>query len=429
MQMIILVCMFIQMCGTYFIWPSRWNIQAHLSLSLFVAAFAVPCLFIDATSTYPEAVISTCVQILVIGSITYMAGLFIGNALFQSITKLRLAPAPFQFDALSDQITTRSFRWMAIGCVLVIIAFAGMGYVPAFAQNALEAKFFRGTYAASYQRVQIFYRAGIQIVALLIPLEICIWLDKRKSKYLLVAVLGTLLMTLGLTRGGAVSGMLIAVGIYVARRHKAFVSLYWLFVILLTCFGSVSYYILFLFFGLKSGGYYDATSIATLIASGAPDLNDMLNFTSRFLASPEYTYGRTFVGGLVPNHYYWNPGVWTLHIVSPDTDLSEIISGGLRLPISHWGYIAFGWTGAFLVPLIAGFFQGSAIAYIKQCLAQAKSNAGICMAVLMYMNVFMMLYSFYDLLLYWVPPVIVLLMICRKTHIRWSHAFPQNIEL
>jgi len=429
MQMVILACMFIQLCGTYFIWPNRWNIQAHMSLSLFITAFAIPCFFTDAVSGYSDDVVHTCVQILIIGSLTYLAGLIIGNSLFGALTKLRLAPAPLHFDDLLDQITTRSFRWMVIGCVLIAIAFAGMGYVPALAQNALEAKFFRGAYAASYQRVQIFYRTGTQIASLLIPLEICIWLDTRKKKHLLTAALASLAMALGLTRGLAVSGILVAAGIYLARRYKALVSVYWLFVIILTCFGAISYYILFLFFGLKNGDFYDATSIATLIASGAPDLNDMLNFTSRFLTSPEYTYGRTFLGGLVPSHYYWNPSVWTLHVVSPDTDLSEIISGGLRIPLSHWGYVSFGWVGVFLVPLISGLFQGGAIAYTKQCLARAKSNAGICMALLIYMYLFVILYSYYNLLLYWIPQVFVLLMLCRTTHLRWSHAFPQNIEL
>jgi len=421
MQLIIMVCMFIHLCGTYFIWPSRWNIPTHLTLSLFFAAFFLPCLFTDIANSFPPDVLNFTVNILVVGSITYLTGLIVGNFAYAPIHRLlQRQRRESQSDSLRlYNFVTRSYIWIIFGCACMAIAFAGMGFIPALAKSPLEAKFFRGQYAAPYHRVQIIYRSGLVINSLLVTVEFCSWLDTKKTKHLIMVFIAALLMALGLVRGPAVTGIMLAMGLFVARRSRAVILIYWASIVVIFCFGSVSLYLLFLLNGSLTPDMYDK-SIAALIASGAPDLSDMLTFIQAFKQMPEFTYGRTFIGGLIPNHFQWNPAVWTLHILNPNTDLSEIASGGLRLPLAIWGYVSFGWVGVFVVPLFSGLLQGGFIAYIKTKIAESRSLIESCVTLMMYMYVYVLIYNFYDIDIYQIPPLLILIFLTSQIKFQLS---------
>ena len=84
---------------------------------------------------------------------------------------------------------------------------------------------------------------------------------------------------------------------------------------------------------------------------------DALDFLGAF-RDHDLTYGLTFVGGLVPGNFRFNPSVFTLAIVNGSSDVSDVASGGLRMPPSVAGFMAFSWLGAVLVPFVSGLLTG-----------------------------------------------------------------------
>jgi hypothetical protein len=342
-------------------------------------------LFTDKLSHYSADLVGSFAAIVFIGAIAYMLGILSGYYCFPRIRHLHLVVLKAsEFPRIERDVVTRARRWMLLGISLMFVSFMAMGFVPALAANPLQAKFFRGDYYDSYSRVALFYRTGRDIVMLLVPLMLCIWLKLHRRAYLILACFGTVLLLASLTRQPAVQGIIVAYGIYVSKRGKAAYALYLMLVSALFCLGSVSYYVLFAVLGLPSPGAYDGSSLATLISSGAPDLTDSLTFLGNFLRSPDYTNGLTCVGGLVPYHFQWNPSVWALHVMSPNADINNIVSGGLRLPLPLWGYVCFGWLGVVLLSYASGLLNGGFLRYVKGYLAGADSLIHICVVLLVY---------------------------------------------
>jgi hypothetical protein len=170
----------------------------------------------------------------------------------------------------------------------------------------------------------------------------------------------------------------------------------------------LSYYLIGLFFGIDQfTGLYSDDSLWALIASGAPDISDQLQFLKMYSVNPQLTFGKTFFGGLIPGHYQWNPSVWALSIISPNTDLNDITSGGLRLPVSIWGYTSFSWFGVVVVSLVSGLIMGYFTKYLKHWMQSGSMSKNI-VAITFYSLIGVQLSGFYVFSYMFFPPLIVL---------------------
>ena len=111
---------------------------------------------------------------------------------------------------------------LAVLSVLALgLAFAVMGFIPAFAADPFDAKFFRNEYAAPYAAVAPIYRATTTALMLLLPLlAMYAWWRRRFGWVLLFGVsLAALLVTL--QREPALIGILLFVGVMIAMRGKS----------------------------------------------------------------------------------------------------------------------------------------------------------------------------------------------------------------
>jgi hypothetical protein len=355
--------------GTYLVWPSRYNVLAHLSVGFFPVAYLIPVAVVGVHRDFPGEIVERYAAVVALGGAFYVVGLAAGAAV-PTLARLRI---PYAFVALPtpwfEARTLLLLKWLAWAALLGIgVSYAVMGFVPAFAENPLVAKFFRGEYQEPYQRVAVLFRLSYFTLATLIPVLLAAWYVTRRRSMLVYAVLGALAIALTLTRGTVLAGALTFLGLLVAARHgRVAFAAYIGFLVLVYSLGSAVFYLIYLALDMQVGGFYETETIWHVIGSGAPDVQDQLLFLRAYVDQGQpWTYGKTFIGGLIPGNFPWNPSVWSLEVVNPKAAIADIGSGGLRLPAPIMGYTAFGWTGALIVPCLSGFIMGRVMRFTRR---------------------------------------------------------------
>ncbi|WP_413668203.1 O-antigen polymerase [Mucilaginibacter sp. Mucisp86] len=395
--------------GTYLVWPSRYNVPAHLGVGFILIAYVVPTFILDIQDDSPAEVVDLYVNILVVGTIFYLIGLFAGFL-------AKLPTARFSFNVLSLEEyesriikITRNFLICGIGGL--ILGYLMMGFVPMFAADPVSAKFFRGPYQVPFY-TSIVYLSSFFILSNITPISFMIWYKHRnKSIFLFLTIIAVILMMLSLSRGPAFTGVLTAIIIIMSFKSRSSFAILLLLIVFIYLFSSIFYYLI----GIKDindiAGGFDKTDhlIWRVMAAGTNDIYDQLNFLTYFENKPEWTYGRTVFGGLVPSHYEWNPSVYTLKVVNPGKDLSELISGGLRLPGPVWGYVSFQWTGVITFSFLSGFIKGAFLKYLKTWMEKHKSILTSTVLIVISMAIFEPLSSFYTLSIYLLPTLFLLM--------------------
>lgn len=401
-MLIIFISLCILSIGSYFIWFSRYNIPAHLELAFIFTRYLVPIFLVNEISNFDDEILQLYKNILIIGAVFYLLGMILGNLI--PLIKVK----KFSWQVISEEeyserveLITRYFFYFAV--IGFIISYMIMGFIPMFASNPLNAKFFRGEYQAPYMRIAVLFRAANFVMYSLPPLLLVIWYHFRKTINLFYLLIVILLIASTLTRGNIFYGLLLAIGVICAYKKKLF-KYYILSIILIFSIGSISFYLIGLIFHSDMLlAMYEKDNIFETIALGAPDVLDHLTFLKSFNNTPLYTYGRTFYGGLIPGHYKWNPAVWSLMVSNPDGDLNEITSGGLRLPLPLWGYVSFSWTGVVLLSFFSGLINGYLIKAIKKMIKETQSIIVITVVILLYVNVYTQFVTFYALSMYSIP--------------------------
>lgn len=344
---------------TYLVWWSRWNIVAHTSLAFSVVAYVIPIVVLGDLNEISSQALDLYYQVMALGLLFGVLGVFAGFYASKSYNAERMRERA-SFDDPEVQTKIRR-RVLAIGllCVLgVVVAFAGMRFIPALTADPLTAKFFRGAYAAAYQPVAPLYRGATSVLAVLLPVIFLYAMKLRSFRAFGVAGSAVLVLLLGLMREPAVSGVLLLLGVYIAVRKLPWL-LYFAILVASYFLGGSLYYLLSL---IGFGSFGDTASaqmnLIQQAAAGAPDIRDQITFLSAWLQRPSYTYGLTWIGGLLPGNNPWNTSVWSLQVVNPGQDITSIASGGLRLPPPIWGMVSFGWFGVVLVSFLTGAVQG-----------------------------------------------------------------------
>lgn len=419
-KIIIGITLSVFVLGTYVIWFDKKNIFNHSVIGLCFVAYIIPLCILDLEYFASVETIRLYVIINSIGAIFYIGGLLIGYRwkrliLVDTVMKFSL----FKTDIYKDSFWVRCLktaRFIYIPSVVIMaLCFFYMGYLPMFAADPYSAKQFKGIYHPRYQQVALFYRTAKQFIQLLLPFFLISFYNRKKLSTFILIVSGTLLILVSLSRSETVQAFFLLFSIIIALQPRKWVfGVYIVSMVLIFSIGS-SFWVIASYFFSNSGfnSLVDDQTISGAIASGAPDIADQLSFFEAFISNHvDFTYGLTFLGGLIPFNFKWNTAVWTLSVLNQTNDISEVASGGLRLPVSMWGYLSFGWAGAAFVPFFSAFFIGYITKKIRRvidCLKPGyKSYMIFYFVAFLYINIGVVFSDYYRISIYFFPAFIFL---------------------
>jgi oligosaccharide repeat unit polymerase len=400
---LICITLLILSLSGYIVWPSRYNVIQHLSVGGCFVSIIVPALVLNVQDSYPKPIVDLYVRILVVGSIAFTAGLIMGYINGRYI-KTRLSFDVMDVDAYEKRAINITKNLMIAGVIGLIISYAGMGFIPMFADDPISAKLFRGQYQEPYLRVAILYRTSFFIIATIMPIACIIWYKYRSKLFLFTILASLILMAISLTRSGAFTGVVIAFAIVMSFKSRFHFLILMGLLIGVFVLSSFFYYIV----GVRE--YTGEKNIWEIITAGTPDIPDQLDFLTRFDEKPDWTYGRTVYGGLIPGHYKWNPAVYTLIMVNPDKDINDIGSGGLRLPLPMWGYVSFEWTGVIIFSFLTGLLSGVFLRVVKNLFRKFNSILIRTIVLIAFGSVCGIFVGFTQLNMYLLPPAFVSLL-------------------
>ena len=393
---------------SYVAWPNRWNILAHSQLAFGIVAYVIPLLLLGGGRTVTGESLTLYTAIMGVGFGCSVVGTIVGSQFARRPGNSRVTNAVMiPLARVRDTIPRRVFWVSLLAITGLLVAFLAMGFVPALAADPFAAKFFRGAYAESYAPVAPLYRATTSALTVLLPLLTMYAVWRRRPLMIVVFLTSVVLLLLTLQREPAVSGILLFVGVLVALRTRG-MMLYFIGLVAVYFAGSASYFV-FAALGIgnfSAGVTTNPIGLLASVAAGAPDVADQFIFLEAWLKNPVFAHGLTFVGGLVPGNFEWNPSVWSLAVTNPGADVTTINSGGFRLPGPLWGYVNLGWVGVAGVGLVFGLVTGyltrtvSAVIY-QQMVATPKNvkygREGAVVTFIVYAAVMDCLAQFYAL--------------------------------
>jgi len=317
---------------------------------------------------------------------------------------------PIYTNGLDVKIAGRVKKVAIVGIIGCVISYFIMGFVPMFSSDPLAAKQFKGEYRDAYYRIAYLYRFSFWIVFASVPLLFTCWWVLSKRIFLILALFGVLLIGVSLARESTAIGVIIFLG-YLAAWKK-WIKTYLLFVALIVPLGSAGYYILSIIAGVESfTNNISGTGVLEIIAAGVPDISDQLIFLEGFARIDAFTWGRTIIGGLIPGNFMWNPSVWTLTYDNLGGDISETVSGGLRLTVAMWGYINFSWPGVVFISFAAGCLNGYMFTALKR-LPLNKSLLASGAVLMLYMTLGKQIAAFYFLSIHSFPALLCAVYFC-----------------
>lgn len=288
---------------------------------------------------------------------------------------------------------------LVVASATVIATFAYLGFAPILAEDPLLAKFFRGPYGERFATVALPYRLAWSVLPTLAVLAIGSGLRRTlRPRWVIGGMVAVAVLLAALTREPALTALQVTLLALVSRRTKSAVLVF--ICALLTIIAGTIVPRLVLDQAGPELGLVDS------VTQQVPDYHDLAQVSGAFeRANDPFTYGRTSVGGLVPFQYEWNPAIWGLNLVNQSSDVSKTASGGYRLPGFLWGYLSFGYLGAFgftFVQILTT--RWFAIAYRSQ-MSQEDSLSGLIVTTGLYGTVGALLLEPYFVSLYLFPPI------------------------
>jgi len=405
----------IQVIGAYTIWFSRTNIITHFATGFIVISYVIPGLFTKYYVGFSEDILDLYVWTSFVGGISFLIGLQASR--FYSVRKTWLVKRidAFKTEAFKRNASKQLKILLVVAIGALVLGYTIMGFVPMFAADPLSAKQFKGEYRDSYLKAAWIFRTGFMIAVFVMPIAAVYSFVSKKRWFLVASVILGFLILVSLAKGAAAVWLIIAVGVIAIRKKRWFI-LYLLFVIGVNLAGSIFNYLLSLLTGLQTYTVSDSSyGFPDLVAAGAPDMVDQLSLLQAFIShgSP-WTYGRTFLGGLVPFSYQWNPSVWTLDQLNDGADVTEIVSGGLRLPVSLWGYVSFGWLGVVALPALSGFIHGCFMRIAKTIISATDDPFVLALITVILSNLLIPLSAFYAWSLYLFPALFISIFLLQR---------------
>ncbi|TWI95622.1 hypothetical protein JN11_04362 [Mucilaginibacter frigoritolerans] len=406
---LIFLCCSVFMIGTYLVWPSRYNVMAHLNVGFIFIAYFIPAVILKDQEDFSSDVVSLYTLILFVGALFYIIGLYLGF-LIKPVRFSNFSFALLDTEVYKKKIIKVTKVFLIGGIIGQILGYLMMGFVPAFAADPVAAKFFRGVYQVPFY-VSIVYLSSFFILTTVTPIAIIVWYnDKKKKPFLLGAIIAVALMSVSLSRGPAFSGVVLAVAIIMSFKNRWTFTFLIVFLISIYLLSSVFYFVIGVRdFDKVSSNFKDDHLFWRIASAGSIDIQDQLTFMDFFNKNPLWTYGRTVLGGLIPSHYEWNPAVYTLRVTNPGEDITTLISGGKRLAAPLWGYVSFQWIGVVAFCFLSGFLKGLFLKFTKYWIYKSQSILVATVIIVINISIFASLSEFFTLSIYALPPVIVLI--------------------
>jgi len=407
LSFVIVLALSAQLLAPYLVWPNRWNIPTHIAAGFCVTAYVIPGLFTDVWEQVPTSTDTIFLQINLIGALALCIGVVVGGGLARRYNfDGKWVAARF---SSNSTLLIRRVVIVVTPCVIgMCVAYWIMGFIPMFAEDPFSAKQFKGMYRDMYYRAAYLFRFCFSIIQFSIPLLLIIGLYKRSIYLITLAAAAFIVIFISLARGATATGVLFFLGVLAANK-RAGLRWYIPLVLLIFPFGSVFYYVLGQVMeveALRSG--YVSESFSEFISAGAPDILDQLTWLHGFVQGDYFSWGRTIYGGLIPGNYPWNPSVWSLTYNDVGADISESVSGGLRLTTAEWGYANFGWLGVVVIPLLSGLMNGVMLQRLKTLLPRLTVLQATC-ALLVYGTLGNQIVQFYFLSIHNIPAIVAAL--------------------
>ena len=402
---------FVFTAGPFFVWFSRYNVPALTSIPFVVTAYLLPIWVVPFGDLYGQESVRLLTTINGVGSVAMLIGLVTGSRTRFSLRVVNSCLPVISSDATLRRVSTNIRRVLLFGILGMLVCFVWTGVVPMFADDPFLAKFFKGPYKEKYDQIATLYRFSQFGLISLLPLGVAIALE-RHDKALGALVLGAMaVLAVSLTRAPVLEGLILYLTVLATRSNKHTLQL--LFgTILIYLAGSAIYIVL----GLVQG----SESLAENLSFGAPDIIDHLSFLAGFDLSKDMTYGLTFIGGLIPGNFKYNPAVYSLAISNPVADIAEISSGGFRMPPSIWGYASFAWPGVVLVPFLSGLVVGGAASLLKRRMRKIGTVNKVLM-VMWFQIVVGFAASFFSMFYFGIISIAIFMLVTRK-RLRRQHA-------
>lgn len=350
------VCVLI--ASPLFVWFDRRNFVVWLNLPMLIIAYGIPLIIFHEGLTGNYKYYDLYVGIVFAGSFSFLIGCLIGK--YVPSPSLSIVPV-FSLISERDLIyrNSRLCYWLLLlSCVFLLVSYIVMGFVPMFAAEPLLAKFFKGQYKEPYEKVAVLFRLATTVIPVVLPMSIICLYRKFSISLFFLMTIALILMSLSLLRGAIGASVVIGLLVIVLYRFPRTSIFCWLAYFFVYCFGSSIMWLL----GLAGA---DSENFIAGIVSGAPDLTDQLSFLDAFKISSEYTFGLTFVGGLIPWGFKWNPSVYTLSVLNATNDIDNIASGGFRMLSPLWGFVSFGYLGVILIPFVHGVLTSFQVRFIR----------------------------------------------------------------
>lgn len=419
LDLLLVLAGFVYLCGTYIVWPSKWNIPAHLAAGFWFVAYFVPVLIVRVQDSFDPAAYGLFRRVAIFGAFFYVLGLLYARIVMAShsngndrdfLPSLRW----HNFDGDED-IRLRRLKILAlIAIAMMAIAIVVMGFVPILAQDPFAAKFFRGAYGDPYRPVAPLYRTATTVFSVFMVVLAVVAVRRRSTLWIAIFGTSVLFMVATLQRAPAVSGILLALGIWFVAKGRTLPFI--LVAVGANIGGTLVYELLYGTGILKQPALQAADSLGfwDSVARSAPDVSDAIGFLGHWMRAGEpLTEGRTFWGGLIPGQYFWNPSIWSLTLGNTSVDASKIESGGLRLPVSVWGLVSFGELGAVLIPLLAGIVAGILAIRVRSALP-AQDSISCAFILVIYAVLQTTVGQFYELRYYNALALLLVMWVVRK---------------
>ena len=363
----IIVALGVLMCGQVLFWRRRDNIFGYFQAGLFFASVLIPILGTTLIDTADPEVVNRYAKILLLGAAAYLFGLCCGAPIGARSRRPRVSFAE-PFDDAPRKLVRRSRVVAVAGILGLVAAFALLGYAPLLAADRVSAKYGVGPYRAGFLRGAQVFNLALTLASAITAVLIALIAIRRRALDIALLVALVIGMSLTLSRGLALAGplaFLIAWGI--ERRWRPW------HLLVIVCLSFVAGALVNELTFVKTP--VASASFSARVTGTVPDIPDHLGFLQGFhLLGGEHVGLKTIRAGLslTVNKGYWDPADYALRVRTGLTDVTELASGGLRLPAPVWGYAAYGYLGVVVWSAIAGFFTGWGTTLLRRLLTEVE---------------------------------------------------------
>lgn len=397
-SVVALIALLVLQAGWLLVWPSRLNVAAWQSLALATAAYVVPLIFLNELGQWPAPTVHEYLGVLTLGAVCFVVGLFAGNAITGTSRRLQLRLRAIVNGLALTEANQRI--WIAGSVVALFLGccYAAMGYIPLVSGDPTLAKYLQGPFSVS-RKVAFAYHVAVPMASVTLMVTASAAWDSRQPRLLIVSTILLLLLLGTDQRTYAGTPILVVLLVAAGARRVRFVPVL-LAVLLIGPVASAANYELSHFFGAEQFARANqGASLLTAVANGATDVPDSLQAFGNFLVAPQPMHGRSFYANLSYTGNQYSPSQWGIRLANPGvTDLSTIVSGGVRYPTPIWGYFAWEWWGAALVSFVTGILGGLLVGLAKAGLTERRMTyIALLAAPLVSLMAFLRGYEYFNL--------------------------------